>query len=266
MGSSGLALIGAGLIVGSRLFRSRVGKEGRARLDEDGDGDGEGALRDATGNVDEGRREGVNGAGGRMATASELPEGGKEAEVGRRVNGVYRAEPMPGTMQWQVPPATGPEFSGFRGETPKPRRFDEVIDLSPPAYYMDRFCIHNEANHERVMELRIGNREGNDFLFVRVNTHGKASELSSGLYHCGVRTETSHGFTPGEGEGGPMLLRCALKFDGECFKLDMRLQTDCPQRKTLVYGSGVFEYPGLGPEAWVSMREEELKFSGGGIL
>ena len=111
------------------------------------------------------------------------------------------------------------------------------------------------------MELRIGNREGDDFLFVRVNTHGMASELSSGLYHCGVRTETSHGFTSAVGERGPLLVRWALKFDGQCFKLDMRLQTDCPQRKTLVYGSGVFEYPGLGPQAWVSMREEELKLS-----
>ena len=36
------------------------------------------------------------------------------------------------------------------------------------------------------------------------------------------------------------------------------LASPFPQRKTLVYGSGVFEYPGLGPKAWVTIREEEL--------
>ncbi|MEM8955790.1 MAG: hypothetical protein AAGD22_16670 [Verrucomicrobiota bacterium] len=208
---------------------------------------------------DASERNGTDDANGKAdATANQNGYG----EVLRlREELIKRAEAMgraQAGMRWMIPPARGPEFIGFNGNAPKAKRFDEMIDLTPPASYMDRFAVHNEANHERVLEVRIGNQEGDDFMFVRVNTHGRASELSSGLYHCGVRTESSHGYTSGVDERGPLLLRCGLKFDGQCFKLDMRLQTDCPQRKTLVYGSGVFEYPGLGPRAWVSVREEEL--------
>lgn len=152
------------------------------------------------------------------------------------------------------PPAYGAHSPG-EGEIPSfAWPFDALIDLSGPAHYEEVIPLAPPNGKERNLELRIVGRDSLHYLFASVAGAGPMMQLSSGLVCRGARAESWHGVCSGRCVRANVLLKCALKFDGRVYSLDVRLQTEGTSNETLIFGNSSFECQALSPEARVYLN------------